>query len=437
MTVYTANSGDVVRIGLPSTFPSWHTSEITSDNTWTSLPGTNFQTWGAANMPAGAYIGTDPIGAIVDAYCDPATGFIGGVPYQWFYGGGHGDGTNNAVVRFNWQTLTYGMAVLPTPPDKYPPDYGSGRFSATPPGTATQPGPLRYPSGLTPGRFSTDLTDPLDTPYNAPFMSRPSTHMYDTAVYTPDGKINYFYANDAVFNTTTGQWEQVNTANYGAQLNALSASFGSGGFNTQGSFKYDAVTDKFWGTLVPGDGVGFRSHMVRIDRATRVIEAAIDIDDSRIGNGSTLVQVGRWLYSFKATQSAYDQPASFNTGFRILMDAPYTVEAINCTGVLAPAYSLGGGFETMPSTYDAVGNRIVRANYSAASSIIYEINPIPVSGAGTLGDPRLLTQTSRTLTNTIGSAVQYPYSRAFFYPGTRILCLLPIANTNARAVRLS
>jgi hypothetical protein len=415
---------------LPSGEPAWATSLLTSNNTWTSLPGTNFKTWGTANMPAGAYIGTAPIDAIVDAYCDPATYTASGVLYQDFFGGGHGDGTNNAIVRLNWQTLTYSMAALPTPPSKYPVKYGADRLSWG--GTSTQPGPLTYANDASPGYFD---PDPVHGAYSAPALARQSTHMYDTAVHA-QGKNYYFYNIPARFNVATGQWEAVNHVNYGSQLFAISSSLGSGGFNTQSAAKYDPVTDKFWLTCVPGDGSGFRWHMVRIDRATETIEAAISVGNSMIGNGSTLVAVGRWLYSFKATQSAYDQPASFNTGFRILMDAPYTVEAIACTGVLAPAYSLGGGFETMPSTYDAVGNRIVRANYSAASNILYEINPTPVSGAGTLGDPRLLTQTSRTLSNSIGSAVQYPYSRAVFYPGTRILCLLPIANTTARAVRL-
>jgi hypothetical protein len=440
MTTYTGPAGKRtfyfgMSAPIASGEPAWAGSLLTTNNAWTSLPGTNFQTWAAANMPAGAYIGTNPIGAIVDAYCDPATGVIGGVPYQFFYGGGHGDGSNNAVVRMNWETLTYSMAALPTPPDKYPRDYGVDRLlpGNSPPGSPTQPGPLRYANGATPGYFD---PNPVHGAYSAPALARPSSHMYDTAVLV-NGKIHYHYANDAVFNTATGLWETVNSANFGAQLNAISTSLANSGFNTQSSFKYDAATGKIWGTLVPGDGPGSRYHMVRIDAATRIIEAVIGVGTQMIGNGSTLVQVGRWLYSFKAEQTAYDQPATFNAGFRILLDSPYTVEAIACTGVLAPAIAVGVGTEVLPSTYDAVTNRIVRCNYYSASNVIYEINPTPVSGAGTFGDPRLLTQTSRTLSNSLGSPGQYPYSRAFFYPNTRVLCFLPRANSTAYAVRLT
>lgn len=415
----------------PTGEPAWATSLLTSNDRWFGLPHTNYKSFHQANIPAGAYIGNDPFAAPVNAYCDPATVLTSSAAYQYFYGAGHGDGTINSVVRFNWETLQYSVTALPTPPSKYPPKYGVDRLLWG--GTATQPGPLEYPNGATPGYFD---PNPIHGAYSAPALARPSSHMYDTAVHA-QGKIYYFYANPARFNIAGGVWEAVNHVDYGAQLNAISTSFTAGGFNTQSAAKYDSVTDKFWVTVVPGDGNGYRWHMARIDRATETIEAVISVGTDLIGNGSTLVQVGRWLYSFKATRATYSAPVTYNTGFRILMDAPYTVEAIACSGVQAPARSTGAGFEVMPSTYDPISNRIVRCDYTSNSNTIFEINPTPVSGAGTLGDPRLLTQTARTLSNSLTASALYPYSRAFFYPGTRILCLIPQADSNAQAVRLS
>ncbi len=131
------NRGRGTPVAPPSSGePAWASTYLTADNTWAELPGTNFKTWGLANMPAGAYIGTAPIDAIINAYCDPATHIDGGVLIQDFYGGGHGDGTNNAVVRFNWNSLQWSMLCLPTPPSAYPPAYGVDRLlpENSPPG---------------------------------------------------------------------------------------------------------------------------------------------------------------------------------------------------------------------------------------------------------------------------------------------------------------
>lgn len=410
--------------------PAWVGSLLTTNNTWVALPNTNFKTYQLATIPAGSFIGTDPFAAPVNAYCDPVTNG----KYQWFYGGGHGDGTNNSVTRFDWETLQYSMTAFPTPPEKYPRDYGVDRLlpANSPPGSAIQPGPLRYANGDTPGYFD---PNPVHGAYSAPFKARPSSHMYDAAVYV-NGKAYYLYGNPAVFNLNTGIWENVNHVDYGAQLNALSTSFGTGGFNTQCSFKWDSLTNRIWGTLVPGDGSGFRWHMVRINPITETIEAAISIGTNMIGNGSTLVAVGRWLYSFKASQTSYNSPVSFNTGFRILMDSPYTVEAIACSGTLAPARNAGSGFEVLSSTYNALSNRIIRADYAGNSGTLYEINPEPISGAGTFADPKLLAQTSRALNNSLPLPAFYVYSRAMLLPNTQVLCLLPQGNSNAYAVKL-
>lgn len=407
--------------------PTWASSLLTSLNTYVQLPNTNFKTFQQANVPAGAYIGTDPYAAPVNAYCDPVT--FGNS--QWFYGGGHGDGTMNSVTKLDWETLQYSITTQATPPSVYPVKYGVDRLLWG--GSTTQPGPLTYDNGTSPGFFD---PDPVHGAYSAPFKARQSTHMYDTAVYA-NNKAYYFYNIPAVLNLTNGVWEGVNHVNYGAQLFALSSSFANSGFNTQCAFKWDSVTNKIWGTLVPGDGLGNRWHMVRINPDTEVIEAAISVGTNMLGNGNTLVKVGRWLYSFKATQTTYSAPVTYNTGFRILMDAPYTIEAIACSGVLAPAANIGSGFEVLPSTYNPLSNRIIRSNYVSSSNILYEVNPDPVSGTGTFSDPKILTQTSRVLNNSLPVPGVNIYSRAFIYPNTQILCLLPQGDSNCVALRLA
>ena len=85
------------------------------------------------SVPPDDYLGTDPLGAIVDAYGDPAVGNSGRL---YFYGGGHGDGTCNAVVELDPAEFSYRLVGDPTPASAYPPGYLESGATPT------------YPSGL-------------------------------------------------------------------------------------------------------------------------------------------------------------------------------------------------------------------------------------------------------------------------------------------------
>ncbi|MFY8041451.1 MAG: hypothetical protein ACOVOD_00850, partial [Rhodoferax sp.] len=169
--------------------PAW-ADNIPAD-TWTTLPGTAFAPWAKANIPAGSYYGTDPFNSIVNAFCDPANDpWLGA---QYFYGGGHGDGSCNAVLKFDHQNLAWSLVGQPTPPSVYLPGYPN-----------TKP----YPSGRTfDGWFlpASELPDVRDHVHAAPALARMSTHMY-TAAVKRGTRLHYFYLHYGEFDTATGQW---------------------------------------------------------------------------------------------------------------------------------------------------------------------------------------------------------------------------------------
>lgn len=393
--------------------------------------------WMQANMPAGAYLGSNPYGGILDAYCDPAMG--NGL--QIIHGGGHGDSTCNTVVKFDETTLAYSTLALPTPPSKYPSLYSNP--PSTVPGT-TDPRLITYPDGETghggiynpsttpisysAGHFRDNLTSTNDIPYNTT-RARASSHMYSASAIRvtaskPQGVIHYFYQTYAEFDIATGTW-----ANLGDYPNnfQIPTQLDSGGFNgrppgqygttelQQGTDAYyDAQTDQFFVTLVDGDaGGGYRSSVICFDPKTRNI---VSVTDSSAALGFILpatvaTPVGRNLYYF--VHDASDR-GSMNTGIIFNMDTK-TMKKFVLAGDTAGSYfTVNSNQETIPAWYDGIAIR--RWNYTAAQrNNINSVSLTPVSGTGTAADPYMLTQTARAVTGmppdiVNGSGTQSPFA---------------------------
>lgn len=430
---YTAASGTTSIYGgklAPTVEYPWAAALLTTNDQWFEIPGTNAKTAALAMFPAGAYIGNDPFGSLWNAFCDSS--FQHGGEMDYAYGEGHGDGTMNGVMAFNRRTLTYSLEKLPTPPSKYTQEYGPQRWSNG--GTDLQPGsPIRYQSNSdTPGYFS---ANPIYGAEAAPFNARASSHMYAAACYCSiDNSTRYFYGVPATFNHTTKEWSQLNHVDYGAQLAAFDASMGTGGLQWGTYAEYDEVTDKCWVTIVKGDlALGIRNHIARIDRATSVIEAVYQVP---IESGATTVRVGRWLYTFRHV-GGFEGPYQVNAGFRILMDAPYTMQHTQCVGTPIPLWTPLSGSEVYPMTYHPESNQIYRIDFGRGGNQHYVVNPTPIGGTGTSLDPLQLQQTLVTKSNTLGVSTAGIYRRGRFAAGTNILMVLPEADSNWQAMRIS
>ncbi len=408
-------------------------------DTWVDLgASTNYLTWANANIPAGAYQGTAPKTAIVDAFCDPAVASAA----AYFYGGGHGDGTCNAVIKFDFSSLGYSLVGQPTPPAKYPPSYVNGG--------SDQPGPLTYPSGLSGQSFFLDgslLTDPADTAYITP-LARASSHMYAAAAMR-GGVIHYFYGAYAEFNTAAGTWSG-RGVDLGAQLPAFRTQYGSVGLQQGTVAVYDEVTDRFFVTLIPGDaGGGWRSAMLVFNPNTQTIQASIEYDAAMgvMSESASVVRVGRDLYVFNKQAASFTDPQAMSSGVIFDMDAAAAlsglqdgtgsvVTAFTTTGADIGTYSPSTTQETMPAWWDGIAIR--RWNYASAKrQNIYSVNPTPASGSGTVASPYLLTQTERVLSGTPPATVQTVYKRTAWDAANSRMLVLPSGSSNWYSVRLS
>lgn len=409
----------------PPATPAW--AEGLSADAFTELSGTAFSTWAAAGIPSHPYLGTDAKNAMVNAYCDPSFSAADGC--QYFYGGGHGDGTCNAVVKLDHSTLAYSLVGSPTPVTKYPPLYYNDGYS---------PGVMTYPSGaLGNGFFRDDLTDPADTPYNTA-RARVSTHMYAAAAVRGT-TTHYFYLTYAEFNAATGTWAS-GDVDLGAQLPAFKTGYGSTPLQQGTVATYDEVTDRFFVTLCPGDaGGGWRSSMICFNPNTRLIENIYDLADAAYGlilDSVNVVRVGRKLYIFTKVAPDYVSPQVMSQGYIFDMDAR-TASRFVLTGDLAgTTYTPSVYQETIPSFYD--GTAIRRWNYSSAyRSKIYSVNPTPISGAGTVGSPYVLQQTERTVTGVGAMDPIFVYSRLVWSAAAGCALVIPRATQNIRALKLS
>lgn len=397
--------------------PEW--AKPIPPNTWTELPNTSFMTWASANIPPDAYNGSNPISALVDAYSDPALDPT--TMKAYFYGGGHGNGTCNAIVEFDLRALAYRLAMAPTPVSAYPPSYRANG--------ANQPGPLVYPSGAKPGYFSSTLTDPADVAYKAPFDARPSTHQY-AAHAVRQGVISYFYAAYGEFDIAAKKWQALGADPFGPQLFAIKAEYNDLPLQQGTVAIYDEKTDRFFVTLNPGDGGGnWRNHLMRVAPGTRKIEALTEL---QMNNSISVVRVDRHLYGF--TKTGYPL-VTMNQGWRFDMDTG-AVAYFELTGS-SVTFSDSLAQETVPAFFHAGRGTIYRWNYEAATVGGFdEVNLTPTGGTGTMQDRYRLTQTRVAAGGKAPENTLYVYRRLFFDPATRIAMVLPRADSNWFAIRL-
>lgn len=194
------------------------------------------------------------------------------------------------MTKFDHRTLTYSVAVDPTPSSKYTTGYLANILT-----------PITYPSGAHEDFLfqSTDtLTNPIDIPFAAPERAPTSVHSYGAMTVRKKGidrifSMDYLAVADA--SLTTKKWIYVSPKPYGPTL------AGSGLYNVeaqQGTKSYyDSVTDRRYVTLAPGDaGINARSHIIEINPDTHIPTAAYYIP--WLGNRTSLVAVDRWLYIF-------------------------------------------------------------------------------------------------------------------------------------------
>lgn len=430
--------------------PAWAASMV--PNQMKPLTATTLATFVATNVPSGAYQGNNPYGAMLDAYCDPAMGPNG---KQYIYGGGHGDGTCNAVTEFDEATLTYRVVALPTPPSKYPPLYipasGSARKTIYPSGASGEGGiydAFSTPMVHTGGHFRDNLTDPADTPYNTT-RARASSHMYAAAAVRvtaakPLGVIHYFYGTYGEFDIASGTW-----ANVGDNPNEfqLATQLNSGQFRPAGQYgiteldqgtaaHYDSVTDKFYVTMCDG---GYRSSVMVFDPINRNIVSVHDTSSALgiIFPSTIPIAIGRDLYMFIKN---INNTTLMDAGVIFNMDTK-TYKKFTLTGDMAGnQYANSSNQETIPAWYDGIAIR--RWNYMASQrGFIYSVNPVPESGTGSTADPYVLRQTVRTITGfpvdgQTSSPIAYIYHRLSWNAAAGAMIFIPKSTGVPYALKL-
>lgn len=408
---YGAASGQPV-VGGRSFTPAWASG--LSSNTWTQLADTSLTVAGAAVVPSGSYLGSAPVDAMLDAYADPVVS--DDCSEISMFGGGHYDGSINGILKFSPSTLQYSMAVAPTPPSCYPPSYTAPNA------------PLIYPSGANPGYFSDALTDPADVAYNAPFNAPTARHMY-CAGARRGNKIHYFYGSYIVADLDAGNWAELNTVDFGAQLYAINTNYGTGSLQQGTAVVYDPVTDQFLVTLVPGDaGYNWRVGFFRWNPNTQqIVPGSVVTGAGFARSGMPMFRAGRYVYALENN--------GINTGWRYHLDNN-TLEHFTIAG---DTFSFTGGTtaECVAANYHAGRNTIVRWNFKDSISSLYEINLTPTSGAGTWASPYVLTQTLRTIIGAAPSSAVLNYRRIFYHAGANALLFAPRASSNWFAVRLA
>jgi hypothetical protein len=426
--------------GVPTLAPRPAWAGDVPANSWHTLQNTAFLPWATANIPQGAYRGTSALTAIVNAYSDPAHDPTAGA--QVFYGGGHGDGTCNAVCSFSHQTLRWQLIGKPTDPAVYLPDYlrtsepvyyPSGRYFTG--GSTTKGFPLPGEGGwFLP---AADLPAQVDAPYRAPALARVSTHMYAAAAMR--GKVvHYFYDTYAEFDTASGTWSGQGI-DLGQQLLGFRRQYGAPRLQQGTVAIYDEVTDRFFVTLNPGDNGGsWRSGIIAFDPVSRRIEAVHETSAATYGqilNSVNICRVDRDLYVF-TKQGSYAQPQLMNQGFVFNMDTRSFRSFVLTGDTEGSTFPFSSTQETIPSWYD--GQAIRRWNHAASlRDRISSVALAPLRGSGTPNDPLVLQQTARTIAWPKGVDPLFVYKRLVYHAGAGCALLLPQASSNWLALRLS
>lgn len=432
--------------GPPDPTPDWSIG-LASD-TWTAIANTSFETWAdAGGITAGSYRGTDPFAAMIDAYSEMAQTADGSAAY--IYGGGHGDGSCNAVVKCDFSDFGYTVVGNPTPPSVYLSSY----MNVDP---ALALNEILYPSGeffmnanaQVTGWFKTvaeGLNATTDAGYIAPALARVCTHMFGAAAMCGT-KIVYPYLEYGEFTPSTGLWSG-RGIDIGAQLNAISAQFTSVPLQQGTASVYDPTTGMMFITMVGG---GFRSGIIVFDPVAQTIESVHRSGTfGNIENAVDLKMVGRDLYVIAGNDGT---PRVMDWGF--ICDMDDLAAATGDNTMASPStrsFTIGGDTggstytsnstqDIIPSYYDGIAIR--RWNYNSTyRDKILSVSLTPASGTGTVADPYVLTQTERTISGTItgptGQEVVYVYSRLLWVPAAGAAVVIPRASSNWYALKLS
>lgn len=422
----------------PSEIPSWVAS--VSSRTFTSLASSGAATWNTgagAVIPSRAYRGTNPIGSIMDAYADPAYDPI--TKKLYFFGGGHGDGSCNALVCFDLATLTYSLECDASPTSEYPPNYLAGANNYT------------LPSGLFLGNYFrplSQLPNPIDQPYAAAISKPVADHRYGSqAVRAKVGvprEIHYFYAVPKVYNLDTHAWDfdpswtedrLWTVREVGARANIQSAGLGNNiGFTDQANHQlgqgtmcvYDDVTDQFLVTLVGG---GYRYGFFLWDAATRTCPRVVSNTGSgfQIVESTPMVKVGRWVYIFTSDISLPYYQRVIDRGIRFNFDSG-VIEYFNITGQ-SISHGVDSNQECAPCWYSAVTNRIAFWSHNPTDKQnIYELDVGALTaggGTGAINSAYSWTMTKSALSGTAPSVISYKYNGVVQIPEYGLAVVLP------------
>lgn len=460
VTVFYANVvAGTSRVGpMTPPRPAW-ASVLSTTDTWHTLSHQSMYAWAAAGgVPAGAYRGSNPF-KLVDSFSDPAYHPLTGDSY--YFGGGHGDGTCNAVLRFDHFNLSWSLVGAPTPPSTYLPGwitdgltaakyYPSGKFFY---GVAPYSGEIP-PAGTNVYHLTAaeGLNPTTDAGYIAPALARVSTHMYGGATMDASGIITYTYSSYAEFDTKAGTWSQAAYySSLATQLPNFNINYGNVPLQQGTQAIYDQVTDRHYITLNPGDaGGGWRSGLIQWNKNTRSIEAIYDYGSGSsyglVLNSVALCVVGRELFMFQKPDGSFgtNQPMNTGTIFHLDNKTLHRFTVTGTTSTLNGTTYLEGttGVETIPCCFD--GRKIRRWNpTNGKHQQIHSIDPTVRTGAGTIGSPWVFTQTEQTVAGSIPPAgpgateTKYPYKRFEYYPAADAIMFLPNSDGVFRAIRLS
>ncbi|WP_267688688.1 hypothetical protein [Nannocystis sp. SCPEA4] len=400
--------------------PDW-VVDLPAGGGWIELTASEpFEQWAAANLePATGYLGSSPISAVRDAYCNPVFDHAGKAFY--LFGGGHTDGSLNAVFKLDAATLKYSIAVPPTPPSAYPPAY-------TAPNS-----PIVYPSGATNGFFQAaeTLTDPADTPYAAPFAAAQSSHTYSAMSFV-DGKLTLHYGPVRDADVESGTWTYLDQNTYGPQLLTFNANYADAVLQSGTHTANDPETGKAWTTLVAGDaGLNWRNSVLEIDPTTHTIENVVNAAWNVVGSSSIVVG-GSHVYVF--TPTVADNTTTITRGWRF-DKATLAVEHLTLTGDLPSWPKDSPAQESIPVFYD--GTKLNFWNYivDADRDAFFRVDLEPASGAGTEADPYVLStlRDQRPVSQMPAPALTYDLT---YIADWGVVLFLPRASAKLWAIKL-
>ncbi|MDI1451821.1 hypothetical protein [Polyangium sp. 6x1] len=365
--------------GVPA--PDWAT-ELPAGGSWTELADSEpFEAWAAANLvPNSGYVGSGPIGSVRDAYSNPVFDHKGKAFY--LFGGGHNDGSVNAVFKLDATTLKYSIVVPPTPPSAYPPAY-------TAPNS-----PIVYPSGATNGFFQTaeTLTDPADLPYAAPFAAPQASHTYSAMSFV-NGKLIVHYGPVRDADVVNGNWSYLDKDTYGPQLVKFNPNYFEVVLQAGTQTANDPETGKAWTTLISGDaGLNWRNRVLEIEPSTHTIENVVDAKWD-VWGGSSIVVGGKYVYLFTPTLSGGSWTST--RGWRI-DKTTRVVEHLTLTGDLPSWPEFAPTQEGIPVFYDGANVNFWNYSVDADRDAFFRVALEPKSGAGTEAEPYVLSSTRET-----------------------------------------